>query len=74
MLLALLTVCQYLFAQGAESKTVVFHLNNAPDLEAPVINILSPTPERGDRFFTELEKVEVIGEVSRCKQDQVCFG
>ncbi len=64
MLLVLFTACRFLHAQEAESKTVVFHLNNAPDREAPVISILSPSPEAGEHFITELDKVEVIGEVN----------
>ncbi|MFH0756238.1 MAG: caspase family protein [Bacteroidota bacterium] len=64
MLLVLFTACRFLQAQEAESKTVVFHLNNVPDREAPVISILSPSPGAGERFVSELDKVEVIGEVT----------
>jgi len=51
-------------AQDAESKTVKFRVNNAPDTEAPAITILAPAFEQSGRFLTEVEEVEVIGEVA----------
>ena len=51
-------------AQEAESKTVIFRLNNTPDLEAPTINIHSPALKESDQYISEVEEVEVIGEVT----------
>ena len=53
-----------LYAQEVESKAVGFYLDNKPDLEAPIIKILSPTLNDNNLFSTEFETVELIGEVA----------
>ena len=62
--MALLTAVPIqLRGQEAESKTVVFQLNNVIDNQAPTITILSPSPGQEERVPGEAETIEVIGEV-----------
>jgi hypothetical protein len=63
MLALLLIFSSMLHAQEAKSKTVIFHLNNAPDIEPPVITILAPSVDEAGRFFSVKGEVEVFGEV-----------
>jgi hypothetical protein len=60
----LLFGCGTIFSQEAESKAVGFMLNNTPDKEPPVINVLSPEIGKDGQFRTQVETIEVIGEVS----------
>jgi hypothetical protein len=52
------------FSQEAESKPVMFMLNNTPDKEPPAITILSPEIGEDGQFHTQVETVEIIGEVA----------
>jgi len=63
-IIPVLLTCGTILSQEAESKTVEFILNNIPDGEPPTIKILSPTIEDGEGYQTEIEKIEIIGEVT----------
>lgn len=64
ILLLFMGLCSVLQAQEAESNTVKFRMNNMKDRAAPSITLLSPHMEEGERYISEDEKVEVIGEVT----------
>lgn len=64
MLLLLLFVGCMLHSQEAESKAVMFYLNNAADTAPPEIEILSPVLDEGGRFLSVTDKLEVFGEVN----------
>jgi len=53
-----------LYSQEAESNAVEFLLNNIPDTQPPVIRLLSPEIKTGTTYQTELEEIELIGEVT----------
>jgi hypothetical protein len=63
-IIPILLACGAIFAQEAQSNAVEFTLNNMIDREPPVIKILSPSMEEGDIYESELDKIEIIGEVS----------
>ncbi len=65
LLFMLMGTASPLFAQEAESKTVKFRLNNAPDREAPDHPNTCPGIAGNAGFYlTETQEVEVIGEVT----------
>ena len=65
-LLMIPLVCGYssIYSQEAESNTVEFILNNLPDTQPPTISILSPVIKEGVNYQTDLEEIELIGEVT----------
>ena len=52
-----------LSGQEMESKSVVFHLDNKPDREAPEVHILSPRVDENNLFKTDVAEIELLGEV-----------
>ncbi len=50
-------------AQEAESNTVSFKLNNTVDTEPPKITILSPKIGKDSKYYSDLQEVEILGEV-----------
>ncbi|MFC2115917.1 caspase family protein [Bacteroidota bacterium] len=64
-----------LYSQEVKSKTVRFHINNLPpekpepifvepDIQPPVIDIISPDAMTGNIYITSKEKITLIGEIS----------
>lgn len=64
MLCLFLGECEPLYSQEAESKTVEFLLNNVPDREPPVIKIISPVLTEDNRYLTDQNEVDLIGEAT----------
>lgn len=73
MLIFLLLGYSSIYSQEAESKTVSFILNNTPDTDPPVVKIISPALVEGDRFQTDLEKLDLIGEVKDESKIRIVF-
>lgn len=63
MLIILMGGYSAIYSQEAESNAVQFRLNNMPDTQPPVVKIISPVLLDGGRFQTEVEKIDLIGEV-----------
>jgi len=74
-LLLVLLLCGYgaVYSQEAESKKVMFRLNNAPDTEPPVVKIISPAIVHGESFQTADGKLELIGEVKDQSKIRIVF-
>jgi len=66
VLLVLPIFCGFnsIYSQEAESNTVEFQLNNIPDTEPPAIKLLAPVMKLGESYQTDLEDIELIGEVT----------
>ena len=63
LILVVLWGCNFIYSQEAESNTVEFRFNNLPDTQPPSIKILSPFIS-GDRSIqTDMEELDLIGEV-----------
>jgi hypothetical protein len=61
------------YSQEAESKKVMFKLNNAPDTEPPVVKIISPNMVLGERFLTDIKNFDLIGEVKDESKIRIVF-
>lgn len=68
LILLILGGCSSLFAQKVQSNTVKFRLNTSAvdsmDTRPPVITLLKPAPTRGTEYSSNVEKVDVVGEIS----------
>lgn len=60
---ALVFVGLSIHGQKAESKTVVFRLNNMPDTDPPAIRILAPEFDEQGHFTAIDDELEILGEV-----------
>lgn len=60
--------CTSLSGQKVQSNTVKFYLNSpaldSMDFEAPVITLIKPAPTRGEDYVSDVEKVDIVGEVT----------
>lgn len=56
--------CGHITGQEAESNEVKIRINTIKDVEAPSLTILTPSMSESDRYLSEFDEVEVIGEVT----------